>query len=132
MSAPVRELGRRDLCSIPRVHHYDRNTGLHESLGPDCALKTVQYWVKQDGTTAKAASLAVPPMQRSNSVQGLTQHFEQMTMRHTANPMEMGYLPDEATAEIAQITLNHNEVNMEEERSTHIQPCPSGSGGQKL
>ena len=33
---------------LPRVHHYDGATGLHVSLGPDCALKNVQYWVKQD------------------------------------------------------------------------------------
>ena len=39
---------------LPRVHHYDGNTGFHLSLslGPDCSLKNVQYWVKQDGTTA--------------------------------------------------------------------------------
>ena len=33
---------------LPRVHHYDGATGLHLSLGPDCALKDVQHWVKQD------------------------------------------------------------------------------------
>ena len=43
----------------------DGATGLHISLDPewtpDCALKDVQYCVKQDGTTAKAASPAAPP-----------------------------------------------------------------------
>ena len=91
-----------------------QNTGLHQLLGPECALKNAQYWMKQDGTTAKAASLAVPPMSWNNSVQGLTQHFEQMTMRHAVNPMDAWdtYL-DEATAEAAQIQLNHDEVSME-------------------
>ena len=60
----------------------------------------MQYWVKQDGTTAEAASLALPPVYWSNSVHGLTQHFEQMTMRSSVTPMDMGRLPDEATAEV--------------------------------
>ena len=77
---------------LPRMHHYDGATGFHTSLGPDCALKDVQYWVKQDGTTAKAASPAPPPMPWSNSVQGLTQHFEQMSMRNAANPVDMGHI----------------------------------------
>ena len=74
----------------------DGVTGFHTSLGPDCALKNVEYWVKQDGTTAKAASSAPPPMPWSNSVQELTQHFEQMSMRNTANPVDMGHIPDDA------------------------------------
>ena len=84
---------------LPWVHHYDGVTGLHLSLGPDCALKNVQYWVKQDGTTAKAASPSPPPMTWSNSVQGLTQHFEQMSMRNTVNTADMGHILDNATAE---------------------------------
>ena len=47
-------------------------------------------------------------MSWNDSVQGLTQHFEQMTMRHAVNPMNMGSLLDEATAEAAQIQLNHD------------------------
>ena len=43
------------------MSHYDSATGLHYSLGPASALGA-QYWMKQDGTTAKAASLAVPPL----------------------------------------------------------------------
>ena len=97
---------------LPRVHHYDGATGFHTSLGPDCTLD-VQYWVKQDGTTAKAASPAPPPMPWSNSVQGLTQHFEQMSMRNAANPVDMGHIPDDATAEVSQITLKHDEISTE-------------------
>ena len=107
---------------LPRVHYYDGATGLHLSLGPDCALKDVQYWVKQDGTTAKAASPALPPAPWSNSVQGLTQHFEQMTMRSAVPPMDMGHLPDEATAEVSKISLNHDEISMEY-YSGHIFPA---------
>ena len=98
---------------LPRVHHYDGATGLHVSLGPDCALKDVQYWVKQDGTTAKAASPAPPPLPWSNSVQGLTQHFEQMSMRNAVNPVDMGHIPDDATAEVSPIILKHDEISME-------------------
>ena len=106
---------------LPGVHHYDGATGLHLSLGPDCALKDVQYWVKQDGT-AKAASPALPPVTWSNSVQGLTQHFEQVTMRNTVIPIDMGHLPDEATAEVSQISLNHKEISMEY-YSGHVFPA---------
>ena len=80
---------------LPRVHHYDGNTGVHLSLGPDCSLKNVQYWVKSDGTTAKAASPAPPPTTWSNSVQGLTRHFEQMSRRNTISAADMGHIPDE-------------------------------------
>ena len=90
---------------LPRVHHYDGATGLHLSLGPDCALKDVQYWVR-------AASPALPPVPWSNSVQGHTQHFERMTMRNADTPMDMGHLPDEATAEVSPISLNHDEISM--------------------
>ena len=73
----------------------------------------MQYWVKQDGTTAKAASPAPPPMAWSNSVQGLTQHFEQMSMRNTVNAADMGHIPDDATAEASQITLRHDVFSTE-------------------
>ena len=29
---------------LPRLHHHDGATGFHILLGPDCALKDVQYW----------------------------------------------------------------------------------------
>ena len=98
---------------LPRMHHYDETTGFHTSLGPDCALKDVQYWVKQDGTTAKAASPAPPSMPWSSSVQGLMQHFEQTSMRNATNPVDMGHIPDDATAEVSQITLRHDEISTE-------------------
>ena len=47
---------------LPKKSHYDATTGLHYTLGPVSALQGAQYWMNQDGTTAKAASLAVPPM----------------------------------------------------------------------
>ena len=107
---------------LPRMHQYDAATGLHISLGRACALKDVQYWVKQDGTTAKAASPALPPAPWSTSVHGLTRHFEQMTMRNTANPIDMGHIPDEATAEVVPISLKHDEISMEL-YSGHIFPA---------
>ena len=98
---------------LPRKHHYNAATGLHTSLGPDCALKDVQCWVKQDGTTAKAASLALPPGSWSTSVHGLARHFEQMTMRNTANSLDVEHIPDEATAEVTPISLKHDEISVE-------------------
>ena len=110
------------IAPLPKLYHCDATTGLHHTLGPDCALKNAQYWAKQDGTTAKAASLAIPPMSLNNCVQGLTQHFEQMTMRHAVNPMDLISLLDEPTAEAAQIQLNHDEVSVEY-YSGHIFPA---------
>ena len=95
---------------LPRVHHYNSATGCHTSLGPDCTLKNVQYWVKQDGTTAKAASPAPPPTTWSNSVQGLTQHFEQMSMRNTGNLPDMGHIPDRKGLEHLKVARLYNEV----------------------
>ena len=60
------------ISPLPRKFQYDGVTGMHLSLGPDCTLKNVQYWVKQDGTTAKAASPAMPPISLGTSVHGLT------------------------------------------------------------
>ena len=59
-SAHLAKMDTLDCGWVPplaRMHNYDAVTGLRLSLGPDCTLKNVQYWVKQDGTTAKAASL---------------------------------------------------------------------------
>ena len=64
-------------------------TGLHYSLGHVGALQNAKYWVNQDGTTAKAASLAVPPMSWNNSVQRLTQHFAHMSMRNLGECIEL-------------------------------------------
>ena len=51
------------VAPLPKKSHYDAATGLHYTLGPVSALQGAQYWMNQDGTTAKAASLAVPPME---------------------------------------------------------------------
>ena len=74
----------------------------------------LQYWVKQDGTTAKAAPPAPPTTTLRNSVQGLTQRFEQLSMRNTINTADMGRIPDDATAEeVSRITLKHDEISTE-------------------
>ena len=69
--------------------------------------------MNQDGTTAKAASLAVPPLLWNNSVQRLTQHFEHMSLRSTGNSVECGSLLDDPTGEASQIQLSHEEVSWE-------------------
>ena len=69
--------------------------------------------MKQDGTTAKAASLAVPPLLGNSSVQRLTQHFEHMSLRNTDNSLDYGSLLDDPTGEASQIQLNHEEVSWE-------------------
>ena len=78
--------------SLPKISDYNLNTGLHKSLAIDCVQGNPQYWVAKDGTTAKAASPAGPPSW-SGAVQGLTQHFEQMSMRGGAQTSEMRVLP---------------------------------------
>ena len=55
-SAHLTKMDSIDWMGATPMHHYDGVTGLHLSLGPDCTLKNVQYWVNEDGTTAKAAS----------------------------------------------------------------------------
>ena len=69
-----------------------------------------QYWVTKDGTTAKAASLAGPPSW-SGSVQGLTQHFEQLSMKGGAHASEMGSFLDEASDAPEKVQLNHEEIS---------------------
>ena len=46
-------------------------------------------------------------------MQGLTQRFEQMSMRNNINTADMGHIPDDATAEISRITLKHDEISTE-------------------
>ena len=98
---------------LPKKSHYDAATGLHYTLGPVSALQGAQYWMNQDGTTVKAASLAVPPMLWNNSVQKLTQHFEHISMRNTSHAAEFGSSLDDPTAEASQIQLNHEEISLE-------------------
>ena len=97
---------------LPKTSHYDSATGLHHSLGPAGAI-SAQYWMRQDGTTAKAASLAVPPLLGNSSVQRLTQHFEHMSLKNAANSLGYGSLLDDPTREVNQIQLNHEEVSWE-------------------
>ena len=94
------------------MSHYDSATGLHYSLGHASAVDA-QYWMKQDGTTAKAASLAVPPLLGNSSVHRLTQHFEHMSLRNAGNSPDFGSLLDDPTGEASQIQLNHEEVSWE-------------------
>ena len=67
----------------------------------------------QDGTTAKATSLAVPPLLWNSSVQRLTQHFEHMSLRNAGHSTDCGSLLDDPTAEASQIQLNHEEISWE-------------------
>ena len=69
--------------------------------------------MNQDGTTAKAASLAVPPLLWNSSVQRLTQHFEHLSLRNASNSVEYGSLLDDPSGEASQIQLNHDEVSWE-------------------
>ena len=76
---------------LSKISDYNPNTGLHKSLAIDCVQGSPQYWVTKEGTTAKAASPAGPPSW-SGSVQGLTQHFEQMSMRGGTHHFRDGIL----------------------------------------
>ena len=107
---------------LPKKSHYDTTTGLHYTLGPVGAFQGAQYWMNQDGTTAKAASLAVPPTLWNNSVQRLTQHFEHMSMRNAGHTTDFGSLLDDPTAEAGQIQLNHDEISLEY-YSGHVFPA---------
>ena len=97
--------------SLPKVSDYNPNTGLHKTLAIDCVQGNPQYWVAKDGTTAKAASPAGPPSW-SGSVQGLTQHFEQMSMRGGTQSSDKTFL-DEASDPPEELHLNHEEVRWE-------------------
>ena len=94
---------------LPKMSQYDSSTGLHHTL----SAHSGQYWMTKDGTTAKAASLAVPPVLGSSSVQRLTQHFEHMSLRNASNSLDYGCLLDDPTGEATQIQLNHDEVSWE-------------------
>ena len=96
---------------LPRRSQYDSATGLHQSL----SARNGEYWVKKDGTTAKAASVAV---------QRLTQHFEHMSLRNASNPLEYGSLLDSPTGESTQIQLNHETISWQS-YSTQVFPTLS-------
>ena len=97
---------------LSKISDYNPTTGLHKSLAIDCVQSTSQYWVTKDGTTAKAASPAGPPSW-CGSVQGLTQHFEQMSMRGGTHTSELGSFLDEASDPPEKVQLNHEEVSWE-------------------
>ena len=94
---------------LPKISDYNPTTGLHKSLVIDCVQGNPQYWVTKDGTTAKAASPAGPPSW-SGAVQGLTQHFEWMSVRGGTHASEMKSFLDEASDPPVEIHLNHEEV----------------------
>ena len=100
------------MSPLSKISDYNPNTGLHKSLGIDSVQGASQYWVTKDGTTAKAASPAGPPSW-SGSVQGLTQHFEQLTVKGGAHASEMGSFLDEASDPPEKVQLNHEEVSWE-------------------
>ena len=100
------------MSPLSKLSDYNPNTGLHKSLGIDSVQGATQYWVTKDGTTAKAASPAGPPSW-SGSVHGLTQHFEQLSMKGGAHTSEMGSFLDEASDPPEKAQLNHEEVSWE-------------------
>ena len=118
------QLGRMEkiLCgwvpSLPKVSDYNPTTGLHKSLAIDCVQGNPQYWMSKDGTTAKAASPAGPPSW-SGAVQGLTQHFEQMSMRGGTHTESKTFL-DEASDPPVELPLNHEEVCWEYYTGRHF------------
>ena len=106
------------VSTLSKISDYNPTTGLHKSLAIDCVHGNPQYWVAKDGTTAKAASPAGPPSW-SGAVQGLTQHFEQMSMKGGAQPSERSFL-DEASDPPVELHLNHEEVCWEYYTGRHF------------
>ena len=104
--------------SLPRISDYNPTTGLHKSLAIDCVQGNPQYWMSKDGTTAKAASPAGPPSW-SGAVQGLTQHFEQMSMRGGTHSETKTFL-DEASDPPVELSLIHEEVCWEYYTGRHF------------
>ena len=75
------ERGRMPL--LTRRYQFDLAFGRNMCAITSRPLKDVQSWMKQ-GTTSKAASLAGPPTsaaRSSSSVSGLTQQFEQLSVK---------------------------------------------------
>ena len=97
---------------LPRIHDYNSATGLHASLGIDSLQGTSSYWVAKDGTTPKSASFAVPPS-RGGAVQGLTQHFEQLSMKNNTHASGMGSFLDETSDPPEKVKLKHDEISWE-------------------
>ena len=103
---------------LPRCDHFDIVTGQHKSILGSRPRKDDQYWITQAGTTSKAASAAGPPSGIVfNSVTGLTQQFEQLSVKKdSSTSANTGLIPGNARAfgTITQLTdLKHDEISME-------------------
>ena len=97
---------------LPRLSDYNPSTGLHKSLGIDSVQGASQHWIAKDGPTSKAASPAGPPSW-SASVQGLTQHFEQLSMKGGTHASEVWSFLDDPSDPPEKVQLNHEEVSWE-------------------
>ena len=74
------------IVPLLRRHHFDSITGRHMSLISGRPRKDDQFWIRQPGTSSKAASAAGPPSWvASNSVSGFTQQFEQLSMKRSSS-----------------------------------------------
>ena len=105
--------------SLSKANDYNPNNGLHKTLSVDCLHGNPHYWLSKDGTTAKAASPAGPPSW-SGSVRGLTQQFEQMSMKGGTQPSDKTFL-DEAFEPAEELHLNHEEVRWEFYTGRHFE-----------
>ena len=66
-AAHLEKLDKIECGHVPphsRVHFYNGITGMHNSLGPDCTLKNVQYWIRQDGARWPVSAKAPQPHQQ--------------------------------------------------------------------
>ena len=70
------------------------NTGRHKSALRGRNRKDDQYWITVPGATSKAASPTGPPLSASNSVSGLTQQFEQLSVKRSSSvSASTGHIP---------------------------------------
>ena len=98
--------------SLQKVKDYNPTTGLHKTLTVDSVLGNQQYWIAQDGTTAKASSPAGPPS-GGGVVQGLAQRFEKLSVRGGAQSPDMKTFLDEAFEPAEEQHLKHDEITWE-------------------
>ena len=105
-----------------RRHHFDSATGKHVSIAKGCPRQDDQFWIRQPETTSKAASAAGPPTwTASNSVSGLPQQFEQLSMKRSASASAgRGHIPESASAPCHPIVLKHDEISMDLTRDTLV------------
>ena len=94
-----------------------------------------QFWIKQPGTMSKAASSAGPPSWVvSNSVSGLTQQFEQLSVkRSSSESASTGLMPEHTSSSGGlrhPVALIHDEISMEPYSGNafaHVELAPSSS-----